>query len=182
MFQTPQKSPPPNEYEVKGVKYKKGDVIIKEKDGTMGVLESIYETETSPLPFLPKVRVHVPKCYVHYVPTNDKGEQVFIRLKGEVGIGTMNGFRHATKDECQKLCQAVLQEKHFVLNLDEQTLRYVPTIGDIAIGWNTKPQQAVIGVIKSTEGGIVFNDGISYANISSFENLEQYQNLIKENE
>ena len=49
--------------------FRKGDVIIRDKDGSMMILDSIIEN-TSPL--LP-IKFKVPYGYISYVPQNEEG-------------------------------------------------------------------------------------------------------------
>lgn len=68
-----------NQFEFNGVGFKRGDVIIR-NDGTMGILESIQKRRYSPMPFLPLIDVDVPVVYAAFVPSNQKGERVFILI------------------------------------------------------------------------------------------------------
>lgn len=81
--------------------FRKGDVIIRDKDGSMMILDSIIEN-TSPL--LP-IKFKVPYGYISYVPQNEEGNRFFITETPECGIGNIDGFRLATEKEKSKLLE-----------------------------------------------------------------------------
>ena len=91
-------------FEFEGETFIPGDVIINPNrgGGSMMILSEIREER--PLPFLPAIKV--PFGLVAYVPSNDEGDRVFVKLTPEAGIGGMKGFRKATergkgKDACR---------------------------------------------------------------------------------
>ena len=96
---------------LKGETFIPGDVIINPNrgGGSMMILSEIREER--PLPFLPAIKV--PFGLVAYVPSNDEGDRVFVKLTPEAGIGGMKGFRKATEEEKAKMLAAMKEEKHY---------------------------------------------------------------------
>lgn len=89
--------------------FRKGDVIIRDKDGSMMILDSIIEN-TSPL--LP-IKFKVPYGYISYVPQNEEGNRFFITETPECGIGNIDGFRLATEKKNRNYWS--LQKMKFIL-------------------------------------------------------------------
>ena len=99
-MQSTQKVMGGGKFEFEGETFIPGDVIINPNrgGGSMMILSEIREER--PLPFLPAIKV--PFGLVAYVPSNDEGDRVFVKLTPEAGIGGMKGFRKATEEEKAK--------------------------------------------------------------------------------
>ena len=145
--------------------------------GSMMILSEIREER--PLPFLPAIKV--PFGLVAYVPSNDEGDRVFVRLTPEAGIGGMKGFRKATEEERAKMLAAMKEEKHYSFNFEKLQLEYIPTIGDVVIVWSDNKKDAVVGVMNEMDKTVrpyKINDDTWYGNCDKFVSEEQYKNLI----
>lgn len=157
-----------------------GDVIINPNrgGGSMMILSEIREER--PLPFLPAIKV--PFGLVAYVPSNDEGDRVFVRLTPEAGIGGMKGFRKATEEERAKMLAAMKEEKHYSFNFEKLQPEYTPTVGDVVIVWDDNSKEnAVVGImneVDETSSPYKINDGTRYENCDKFVSEEQYKNLI----
>ena len=111
----------------------------------MMILSEIREER--PLPFLPAIKV--PFGLVAYVPSNDEGDRVFVRLTPEAGIGGMKGFRKATEEERAKMLAAMKEEKHYSFNFEKLQPEYTPTVGDVVIVWDDNSKEnAVVGIMN----------------------------------
>ena len=135
--------------------------------------------EISLLPFLPAIKV--PFGFVAYVPSNDEGNRVFVKLTPEAGIGGMKGFRKATEEEKAKMLAAMKEEKHYSFNFEKLQLEYIPTIGDVVIVWSDNKKDAVVGVMNEMDKTVrpyKINDDTWYGNCDKFVSEEQYKNLI----
>lgn len=128
--------------------------------GSMMILSEIREER--PLPFLPAIKV--PFGLVAYVPSNDEGDRVFVRLTPEAGIGGMK------------------EEKHYSFNFEKLQPEYTPTVGDVVIVWDDNSKEnAVVGImneVDETSSPYKINDGTRYENCDKFVSEEQYKNLI----
>ena len=104
-MQSTQKVMGGGKFEFEGETFIPGDVIINPNrgGGSMMILSEIREER--PLPFLPAIKV--PFGLVAYVPSNDEGDRVFVKLTPEAGIGGMKGFRKATEEEKAKMLAAM---------------------------------------------------------------------------
>lgn len=157
-----------------------GDVIINPNrgGGSMMILSEIREER--PLPFLPAIKV--PFGLVAYVPSNDEGDRVFVKLTPEAGIGGMKGFRKATEEEKAKMLAAMKEEKHYSFNFEKLQPEYIPTVGDIVIVWDdNNKENAVVGImneVDETSNPYKINDGTWYKNCDKFVSEKQYKNLI----
>ncbi len=109
-------------FEFEGETFIPGDVIINPNrgGGSMMILSEIREER--PLSFLPAIKV--PFGLVAYVPSNDEGDRVFVRLTPEAGIGGMKGFRKATEEEKAKMLAAMKEEKHYSFNFEKLQPEY----------------------------------------------------------
>lgn len=162
-------------------KFKKGDVIISDKDGSMMILDSIIENTH---PFLP-IKLEVPYGYVSYVPQNDEGDRLFITEIPECGIGSIDGFRLATEEEKSKLMELVKIEAHFDFDFKENKLKYIPTPGDLCIFWNAGYKNtaciAELSTINSDrEEPFVSNEHAAYVCCTKFLSTNQFINFIHE--
>ena len=121
-------------FEFEGEIFVPGDVIINPNKGggNMMILSEIREI--SLLPFLPAIKV--PFGLVAYVPSNDEGNRVFVKLTPKAGIGDMKGFRKATEEEKAKMLAALKEEKHYSFDFEKLQPEYIPTVGDVVIVWN----------------------------------------------
>ena len=143
-----------------------GDVIINPNrgGGSMMILSEIREER--PLPFLPAIKV--PFGLVAYVPSNDEGDRVFVKLTPEAGIGGMKGFRKATEEEKAKMLAAMKEEKHYSFNFEKLQPEYIPTVGDVVIVWDdNNKENAVVGImneVDETSNPYKINDGTWYKN------------------
>lgn len=157
-----------------------GDVIINPNrgGGSMMILSEIREER--PLPFLPAIKV--PFGLVAYVPSNDEGDRVFVKLTPEAGIGGMKGFRKATEEEKAKMLAAMKEEKHYSFNFEKLQPEYIPTVGDVVIVWDdNNKENAVVGImneVDETSNPYKINDGTWYKNCDKFVSEKQYKNLI----
>ena len=157
-----------------------GDVIINPNrgGGSMMILSEIREER--PLSFLPAIKV--PFGLAAYVPSNDEGDRVFVRLTPEAGIGGMKGFRKATEEEKAKMLAAMKEEKHYSFNFEKLQPEYIPTVGDVVIVWDDNSKEnAVVGVMNEMDKTVrpyKINDGTWYGNCDKFVSEEQYKNLI----
>ncbi|WP_373174992.1 MULTISPECIES: hypothetical protein [Bacteroidaceae] len=146
--------------------------------GSMMILSEIREEK--PLPFLPAIKV--PFGLVAYVPSNDEGDRVFVKLTPEAGIGGMKGFRKATEEEKAKMLAAMKEEKHYSFNFGKLQLEYIPTVGDVVIVWDDNSKEnAVVGImneVDETSSPYKINDGTRHKNCDKFVSEEQYKNLI----
>ena len=139
--------------------------------GSMMILSEIREER--PLPFLPAIKV--PFGLVAYVPSNDEGDRVFVRLTPEAGIGGMKGFRKATEEERAKMLAAMKEEKHYSFNFEKLQPEYTPTVGDVVIVWDDNSKE---NAVDETSSPYKINDGTRYENCDKFVSEEQYKNLI----
>ena len=168
------------EFEFEGEIFVPGDVIINPNKGggSMMILSEIREI--SLLPFLPAIKV--PFGLVAYVPSNDEGDRVFVKLTPEAGIGGMKGFRKATEEEKAKMLAAMKEEKHYSFNFEKLQLEYIPTVGDVVIVWDDNSKEnAVVGImneVDETSSPYKINDGTRHKNCDKFVSEEQYKNLI----
>lgn len=167
-------------FEFEGETFIPGDVIINPNrgGGSMMILSEIREER--PLPFLPAIKV--PFGLVAYVPSNDEGDRVFVKLTPEAGIGGMKGFRKATEEEKAKMLAAMKEEKHYSFNFGKLQLEYIPTVGDVVIVWDDNSKEnAVVGImneVDETSSPYKINDGTRHKNCDKFVSEEQYKNLI----
>lgn len=166
-------------FEFEGETFIPGDVIINPNrgGGSMMILSEIREER--PHPFLPAIKV--PFGLVAYVPSNDEGNRVFVKLTPEAGIGGMKGFRKATEEEKAKMLAAMKEEKHYSFNFEKLQLEYIPTIGDVVIVWSDNKKDAVVGVMNEMDKTVrpyKINDDTWYGNCDKFVSEEQYKNLI----
>lgn len=167
-------------FEFEGETFIPGDVIINPNrgGGSMMILSEIREER--PLSFLPAIKV--PFGLVAYVPSNDEGDRVFVRLTPEAGIGGMKGFRKATEEEKAKMLAAMKEEKHYSFNFEKLQPEYIPTVGDVVIVWDDNSKEnAVVGVMNEMDKTVrpyKINDGTWYGNCDKFVSEEQYKNLI----
>lgn len=170
------------EFEFEGEIFVPGDVIINPNKGggSMMILSEIREI--SSLPFLPAIKV--PFGLVAYVPSNDEGNRVFVKLTPEAGIGDMKGFRKATDEEKAKMLAALKEEKHYSFNFEKLQPEYIPTVGDVVIVWNDNDKNgAIVGVLDNIDDPSVdypyeINDHTLYDNCIKFISEQQYKNLI----
>lgn len=125
-MQSTQKVMGGGKFEFEGETFIPGDVIINPNrgGGSMMILSEIREER--PLPFLPAIKV--PFGLVAYVPSNDEGDRVFVKLTPEAGIGGMKGFRKATEEEKAKMLAAMKEEKHYSFNFEKLQPEYIPTV------------------------------------------------------
>lgn len=170
-------------FEFEGEIFVPGDVIINPNKGggSMMILSEIREI--SLLPFLPAIKV--PFGFVAYVPSNDEGNRVFVKLTPEAGIGGMKGFRKATEEEKAKMLAALKEEKHYSFDFEKLQPEYIiPTVGDVVIVWNDNDKNvAVVGVLDNIDDPNVdypyeINDNTLYNNCIKFISEQQYKNLI----
>ena len=167
-------------FEFEGETFIPGDVIINPNrgGGSMMILSEIREER--PLPFLPAIKV--PFGLVAYVPSNDEGDRVFVKLTPEAGIGGMKGFRKATEEEKAKMLAAMKEEKHYSFNFEKLQPEYIPTVGDVVIVWDdNNKENAVVGImneVDETSNPYKINDGTWYKNCDKFVSEKQYKNLI----
>lgn len=170
-------------FEFEGEIFVPGDVIINPNKGggSMMILSEIREI--SLLPFLPAIKV--PFGFVAYVPSNDEGNRVFVKLTPEAGIGgIMKGFRKATEEEKAKMLAALKEEKHYSFDFEKLQPEYIPTVGDVVIVWNDNDKNvAVVGVLDNIDDPNVdypyeINDNTLYNNCIKFISEQQYKNLI----
>lgn len=162
-------------------KFKKGDVIINDKDGSMMILDSIIEKEH---PLLP-IKVGVPYGYISYVPLNEEGDRFFITETPECGIGSINGFRLATEEEKGKLLELSKSEIHFDFDFKENKPKYIPTPGDLCIFWNAGYKEtaciAELTTINSDrEEPFVSNEHAAFVCCTKFLSTTQFKNFIHE--
>lgn len=170
------------EFEFEGEIFVPGDVIINPNKGggSMMILSEIREI--SLLPFLPAIKV--PFGLVAYVPSNDEGNRVFVKLTPEACIGGMKGFRKATEEEKAKMLAALKEEKHYSFDFEKLQPEYIPTVGDVVIVWNDNDKNvAVVGVLDNIYDPNVdypyeINDNTLYNNCIKFISEQQYKNLI----
>lgn len=170
------------EFEFEGEIFVPGDVIINPNKGggSMMILSEIREI--SLLPFL--LAIKVPFGLVAYVPSNDEGNRVFVKLTPEAGIGGMKGFRKATEEEKAKMLAALKEEKHYSFDFEKLQPEYIPTVGDVVIVWNDNDKNvAVVGVLDNIYDPNVdypyeINDNTLYNNCIKFISEQQYKNLI----
>ena len=175
-----------NQFEFNGVVFKRGDVIIR-NDGTMGILESIQKRSYSPMPFLPLIDVDVPVVYAAFVPSNKKGERVFINIdEAHHGIGTMKGYRHATDEEKSNMLKAMQEEKHFSYDFLQNDFKYIPTVGDLCVFWdNGNESEAIIAelaCIDNSDYPFLSNAGSGYEKCVKFISYNQYKAILNEEE
>lgn len=176
-----------NQFEFNGVVFKRGDVIIR-NDGTMGILESIQKRSYSPMPFLPLIDVDVPVVYAAFVPSNKKGERVFINIdEAHHGIGTMKGYRHATDEEKSNMLKAMQEEKHFSYDFLQNDFKYIPTVGDLCIFWdNGSESEAIIAELTCTDNSddypFLSSTGSGYEKCVKFISDNQYKAILNEEE
>lgn len=169
-------------FEFEGEIFVPGDVIINPNKGggSMMILSEIREI--SLLPFLPAIKVSF--GFVAYVPSNDEGNRVFVKLTPEAGIGGMKGFRKATEEEKAKMLAALKEEKHYSFDFEKLQPEYIPTVGDVVIVWNDNDKNvAVVGVLDNIDDPNVdypyeINDNTLYNNCIKFISEQQYKNLI----
>ncbi|WP_368326266.1 hypothetical protein [Phocaeicola vulgatus] len=169
-------------FEFEGEIFVPGDVIINPNKGggSMMILSEIREI--SLLPFL--LAIKVPFGFVAYVPSNDEGNRVFVKLTPEAGIGGMKGFRKATEEEKAKMLAALKEEKHYSFDFEKLQPEYIPTVGDVVIVWNDNDKNvAVVGVLDNIDDPNVdypyeINDNTLYNNCIKFISEQQYKNLI----
>ena len=169
-------------FEFEGEIFVPGDVIINPNKGggSMMILSEIREER--PLPFLPAIKV--PFGLVAYVPSNDEGNRVFVKLTPKAGIGDMKGFRKATEEEKAKMLAALKEEKHYSFDFEKLQPEYIPTVGDVVIVWNDNDKNvAVVGVLDNIDDPNVdypyeINDNTLYNNCIKFISEQQYKNLI----
>lgn len=162
-------------------KFKKGDVIINDRNGSMMILDNIIE-ETHPL--LP-IKIEVPYGYVSYVPQNEEGDRLFITETPECGIGNIDGFRLATEKEKSKLLELTKTEAHFDFNFKENKPKYIPTLGDLCIFWNAGYKNtacvAELSAINSDrEEPFVSNEHTAYVCCTKLLSTTQFKNFIHE--
>lgn len=149
-MQSTQKVMGGGKFEFEGETFIPGDVIINPNrgGGSMMILSEIREER--PLPFLPAIKV--PFGLVAYVPSNDEGDRVFVKLTPEAGIGGMKGFRKATEEEKAKMLAAMKEEKHYSFNFEKLQPEYIPTVGDIVIVWDdNNKENAVVGIMNEVD-------------------------------
>lgn len=175
-----------NQFEFNGVVFKRGDVIIR-NDGTMGILESIQKRSYSPMPFLPLIDVDVPVVYAAFVPSNKKGERVFINIdEAHHGIGTMKGYRHATDEEKSNMLKAMQEEKHFSYDFLQNDFKYIPTVGDLCVFWdNGNESEAIIAELTCTDNSdypFLSSTGSGYEKCVKFISDNQYKAILNEEE
>lgn len=176
-----------NQFEFNGVGFKRGDVIIR-NDGTMGILESIQKRNYSPMSFLPPIEVDFPVVYAAFVPSNEKGERVFINIdEAHPGIGTMKGYRHATDEEKSNMLKAMQEEKHFSYDFIQNDFKYIPTVGDVCILWdNGSEGEAIIAELIKIDNGddypFLSSTGSSYENCEKYLSDKQYKAILNEEE
>ena len=173
-MQSTQKVMGGGKFEFEGETFIPGDVIINPNrgGGSMMILSEIREER--PLPFLPAIKV--PFGLVAYVPSNDEGDRVFVKLTPEAGIGGMKGFRKATEEEKAKMLAAMKEEKHYSFNFEKLQPEYIPTVGD-----DNNKENAVVGImneVDETSNPYKINDGTWYKNCDKFVSEKQYKNLI----
>lgn len=161
--------------------FRKGDVIIRDKDGSMMILDSIIEN-TSPL--LP-IKFKVPYGYISYVPQNEEGNRFFITETPECGIGNIDGFRLATEKEKSKLLELAKNEVHFDFDFKENKPKYIPTPGDLCIFWNYGYKNgaciAELSTINSDrEEPFVSNENSVYTCCTKFLSHTQFKKIIHE--
>lgn len=169
-------------FEFEGEIFVPGDVIINPNKGggNMMILSEIREI--SLLPFL--LAIKVPFGLVAYVPSNDEGNRVFVKLTPKAGIGDMKGFRKATEEEKAKMLAALKEEKHYSFDFEKLQPEYIPTVGDVVIVWNDNDKNvAVVGVLDNIDDPNVdypyeINDNTLYNNCIKFISEQQYKNLI----
>lgn len=169
-------------FEFEGEIFVPGDVIINPNKGggSMMILSEIREI--SLLPFLPAIKVTF--GLVAYVPSNDEGNRVFVKLTPEAGIGDMKGFRKATEEEKAKMLAALKEEKHYSFDFEKLQPEYIPTVGDVVIVWNDNDKNvAVVGILDNIDDPNVdypyeINDNTLYNNCIKFISEQQYKNLI----
>ena len=162
-------------------KFKKGDVIINDKDGSMMVLDRIIE-RTHPL-F--SIKMEVPYGYISYVPQNKEGDRLFITETPECGIGNIDGFRLATEEEKSKLMELAKTEAHFDFDFKENKPKYIPTLGDLCIFWNAGYKNiaciAELSTINSDrEEPFVSNENSVYTCCTKFLSHAQFKKIIRE--
>lgn len=171
-------------FEFEGETFIPGDVIINPNrgGGSMMILSEIREER--PLSFLPAIKV--PFGLVAYVPSNDEGDRVFVRLTPEAGIGGMKGFRKATEEEKAKMLAAMKEEKHYSFNFEKLEPEYIPTIGDVVILWDEgNRNDAVVGLLMGTDESddpFQLNDGTWYNHCTKFISEQQFKDFINEEE
>lgn len=177
-----------NHFEFNGVVFKSGDVIIRDDDGTMGIIESIQKKSYTPLPFLPPKEVDVPFVYAAFVPSNEKGGQIFINMdESHYGIGKMEGYRHATDEEKAKMLEVMQEEKHFSYDFHKNEFKYIPTVGDVCILWdNGHEDEAIIAELADIENGegcpYKSSNGYEYGECVKYLSDKQYKIIIHEEE
>ena len=161
-------------FEFEGEIFVPGDVIINPNKGggSMMILSEIREI--SLLPFLPAIKV--PFGLVAYVPSNDEGNRVFVKLTPEAGIGDMKGFRKATEEEKAKMLAALKEEKHYSFDFEKLQPEYIV--------WNDNDKNVeVVGILDNIDDPNVdypyeINDNTLYNNCIKFISEQQYKNLI----
>ena len=167
-------------FEFEGETFIPGDVIINPNrgGGSMMILSEIREER--PLPFLPAIKV--PFGLVAYVPSNDEGDRVFVKLTPEAGIGGMKGFRKATEEEKAKMLAAMKEEKHYSSILRSYSLNISRLSAMFVIVWDdNNKENAVVGImneVDETSNPYKINDGTWYKNCDKFVSEKQYKNLI----
>lgn len=177
-----------NQFEFNGMVFKSGDVIIREEDGTMGIIESIQKINHTPLSFLPPIEVDVPFVHAAFVPSNKEGEQIFINIdESHFGIGKMEGYRHATYEEKTKMLKVMQTEKHFSYDFYLNEFKYIPTVGDICILWNNGSEgEALIAELIKIDNGndypFLSSTGSGYEKCVKFISDNQYKAILNEKE
>lgn len=171
-----------NHFEFNGVVFKSGDVIIRD-DGTMGIIESIQKKSYT---FLPPKEVDVPFVYAAFVPSNEKGGQIFINMdESHCGIGKMEGYRHATDEEKAKMLETMQEEKHFSYDFSQNEFKYIPTVGDICILWdNGDEDEAIIAELVNIDNKEDYpyksSNGYGYGKCVKYLSDKQYKRIIHE--
>lgn len=162
-------------------RFKKGDVIINDKDGSMMILDSIIEEEH---PLFP-IKMKVPYGHISYVPENQEGDRFFVSETPECGIGNIDGFRLATEEEKSKLLELVKTEAHFHFDFKENKPKYIPTPGDLCIFWNAGYKEtaciAELTTINSDrEEPFVSNEHAAFVCCTKFLSTTQFKKIIHE--
>lgn len=170
-------------FEFEGETFIPGDVIINPNrgGGSMMILSEIREER--PLSFLPAIKV--PFGLVAYVPSNDEGNRVFVRLTPEAGIGGMKGFRKATEEEKAKMLAAMKEEKHYSFNFEKLQPEYIPTVGDVVIVWDDNKKEALIGLLSEIDNSdrlrpYKINDNSWYKRCTKLVSEKQYKDFTNE--
>lgn len=175
-----------NQFEFNGMVFKRGDVIIRDNDGTMGIIESIQKKYYNPHPFFPTREVDIPFVHAAFVPSNKEGEQIFINIdESRCGIGKMEGYRHATDEEKTRMLKVMQTEKHFSYDFSLNKFKYIPTVGDICILWdNGIEDEAIIAELIKTDSSkdypFLASNRSSYEKCVKYLSDKQYKAILNE--